>query len=156
MKGAVVALLLVVSLAAPATAHANDSGPSVDQVVALMNALTDPDIPALNKANIVTPGFTPDEAETIDDHLNRLRIGGGCGPYLPAHFVVTDIAAAPNHSAGATVSLPRGRRSTPPGPIVLVNKDGQWLITHDTAMTALDAFWYNATRYIMHGKSMSC
>jgi hypothetical protein len=29
---------------------------------------------------------------------------------------------------------------------VLVDQGGHWLITHDTAMTALNAFWHNATR----------
>jgi hypothetical protein len=31
-------------------------------------------------------------------------------------------------------------------PVVLVEQHSHWLITHDTAMTALDAFWYNANR----------
>jgi hypothetical protein len=47
-------------------------------VVAVLDKLTDPDIPAVNKTDIVTPGFNPDEAGTIDDHLNRMR-----GPSLP-------------------------------------------------------------------------
>jgi hypothetical protein len=79
-------------VAAPKTAHADcgDPGqgpcagpvPTVDQVVDLFQQLTDPDIPAANKGNIVTPGFAPDEAGMIDDHLNRMR-----APSLPLHFV---------------------------------------------------------------------
>jgi hypothetical protein len=75
-------------IAAPATAHADcgEDGqplcagpvPTVDEVVAVLAKLTDPDIPAANKTDIVTPGFSPDEAGTIDDHLNRMR-----GPALP-------------------------------------------------------------------------
>ena len=38
-----------------------------------MAELTDPNIPAANKNNIVTPGFSPDEAQTIDDHLNQMN-----------------------------------------------------------------------------------
>jgi hypothetical protein len=140
----------------PATAYADDPVPTVEQVVGIMQQLTDPARPAASKGDIVTPGFSPDEAETIDDHLDRMGRGGGCGPYIPARFVVTDIASAPNGFAGATLSVPKGRRSTPPGPIVLVDQGGHWLVTHDSAMTALDAFWYNATRPIMHGMSMSC
>jgi hypothetical protein len=30
---------------------------------------------------------------------------------------------------------------------VLVDQGGHWLITHDAAMTALDAFWRNANRH---------
>jgi hypothetical protein len=61
-------------------------------VVAIMAELTDPDIPAANKTNIVTPGFSPDEAGTIDDHLNRSRRN------LPLNFVVTDIHPHPTTS----------------------------------------------------------
>ena len=50
--------------------------PTVDEVVAVLAGLTDPDIPAANKTNIVTPGFSPDEAGTIDDHLTRMRVFG--------------------------------------------------------------------------------
>jgi hypothetical protein len=111
--------------------------PTVDQVLAVLGELTDPDIPAANKGNIVTPGFSPDEAGTIDDHLNRMR------RQLPINFFVTNIAAAPNNLAGATEET----QSTYPRPVVLVNQHGHWLITHDTAMTELDVFWRAANRY---------
>lgn len=166
MKTVAAAMILATSLAAPATADADcgDAGqdpctgpvPTVDQVVGIMDALTDDTVPAANKTNIVTPGFSPDEAGNIDDELRRLHVGGMCGSYLPARFIVTDIQPAPNNFAGATLEVPSGRRSTPPGPIVLVEQNGHWLITHDTAMTALDAFDYNATRYIMKGKGPWC
>jgi hypothetical protein len=158
MKGIALATASFVAslLVVPATARADDPVPSVDQVIAIMDALTDDAVPAANKTNIVTPGFGPDEVGNIDDQLQRLHEGGGCGSYLPARFIVTDIQPAPNNFAGATVAVPSGRRSTPPEPIVLVEQHGHWLITHDAATAALDSFWYNATRYIMHGKSMSC
>jgi hypothetical protein len=134
---AVAAVLFV----APATARADDPAPTVDQVVAIMAELTDPDIPAANKGNLVIPGFTPDEAGTIDDHLHRM------GDLLPLPFTITDVQPAPNNCAGATVQTTGSyHQYTPPGPIVLVHQNGHWLITHDTAMTALDAFWYNANR----------
>jgi hypothetical protein len=153
------ATLTVALIASPATAYADcgDPGqdpctgpvPTVDQVVGIMQQLTDPNIPAANKGNIVTPGFSPDEAGTIDDHLRRMNAGG----MLPLPFDATDIRPAPNNFAGATVAVPIGYHSTPPGPIVLVEQGGHWLITHDDAVTALDAFWYNANRravYIPH------
>ena len=149
MKIAAAALLLAASLAVPATAHADcgDPGqppctgpvPTVDQVVAILDKLTDPGIPAVSKTDIVAPGFSPDEAGTIDDHLNRMNAHGGI---LPLPFVVTDIQPAPNNFAGATLetngSILQGTR---PRPIVLVDQGGHWLITHDTAMTELDVFW---------------
>jgi hypothetical protein len=146
MKIAVTGMLLAATLAgitAPVTAHADDV-PSVDQVVAIMAELTDPGIPAANKGNIVTPGFAPDEAGTIDDHLNRTNAFG----YLPYDFVVTDIESAPANQAGATVATTGGyRHRTGPAPIVLVNQGGHWLITHDSAATELDVFWRVANRY---------
>jgi hypothetical protein len=101
--------------------------------------LTDPDIPAANKGNIVTPRFSPDEAGTIDDHLTRMRVFGGL---LPPKFVVTDIQPAPNNFAGATVaSGGYYRQITNPHPIVLVDQGGRWLITHNTAMPEMDVIW---------------
>jgi hypothetical protein len=119
--------------------------PTVDEVVAMMAELTDPNIPAANKTNIVTPGFSPDEAGTIDDHLNRTNAFG----YLPYDFVVTDIQPAPANQAGATVVTTGGyRHRTGPAPIVLADQGGHWLITHDTAMTELDVLWRATQRHI--------
>jgi hypothetical protein len=144
MKIVGAALLVAASLAAPATAHADDV-PSVDQLVAIMAELTDPNIPAANKDNIVSPGFSPDEDGTIDDHLNQMRDN------LPLPFVVTDIEPAPNHFAGATLATTGSfNQISQPKPIVLVNQNGHWLITHDTAMPALNAFWFNANRPAEH------
>jgi hypothetical protein len=145
-------------IAAPTTAHADcgEDGqppcagpvPTVDEVVAVLAKLTDPDIPAANKTDIVTPGFNPDEAGTIDDHLNRMR-----GPALPLPFVVTDIQPAPNNFAGATEFTTGGfRQRSFARPIVLVDQGGHWLITHDTAMSALNAFWQNAIRSVPWAK----
>src|ERR1700744_2494 len=150
MKTVAAAMMLAASLtvvAAPATAHADcgDPGqpdctgpvPTVDQVVAIMAELTDPNIPAVNKTDIVTPGFSPDEAGTIDDHLSRMNAFGR--GLLPPLFHATDIEPAPNNLAGATVSTGGYvRKITNPRPIVLVNEGGHWLITRDTAIPVLD------------------
>jgi hypothetical protein len=153
MKTVVAATLLAASLAVPATAYADcgDPGqdpctgplPTVDQVVAIMAELTDPDIPAANKTNIVTPGFSPEEAGTIDDHLNRSR------NQLPLNFVVTNIQPAPDNLAGATLgTVGNPRESTSAGPIVLVDQGGHWMITHDSAMEKLNAFWRARKRFM--------
>jgi hypothetical protein len=153
MKIAVAALLVAASLAVPANAYA-DCGdpvqdpctrtvPTVDQVVAIMAELTDPDRPAASKTDIVTPGFSPDEAGTTDDHLNRMRAKG----LVPLNFVVTDIQPAPNNSAGATVAtVGSPRQHGPASPIVLVDQGGHWLITHDSAVAELGVFWSVAHR----------
>ena len=154
MKTAAAATILAASLVTPAVAHADcgDDGqpactgpvPTVDEVVGIFQQLTDPNIAAVNKGNIVTPGFNPDEAGTIDDHLRRMD-----GRTLPANFVVTNIQPAPDNFAGATmetVGIPRQHSS--PHPIVLVHQAGRWLITHDSAVSEVDVIWRTAHRYI--------
>jgi hypothetical protein len=152
-----VAAIFAASITAP-TAHADcgDPGqdpctgpvPTVDQVVAILAELTDPNKPAVDKTNIVTPGFGPDEAGTIDDHLTRPT----AFHYLPYDFVVTDIEPAPANQAGATVVTTGGyRHRTGPAPVVLINQNGRWLITHDTAVTELDRLW-QATQRVIYAK----
>jgi hypothetical protein len=143
-KLSVVTALAAALIASPATAYADDPVPTVDQVLDILGGLTDPDIPAANKTNIVTPGFTPDEAGTIDNHLTRMKVFGGI---LPLPFHVTDIQPAPNNFAGATVEVDGWyRQSTNPHPIVLASQGGRWLITHDTAVPELDVIWRAAQR----------
>jgi len=153
--GATVAVLLALTPAAvsatPAHADCGDPGqpacagpiPSPDQVVAVLAELTDPGRPAASKSDVVTPGFSPEEAQTIDDHMQKLSASG----VLPLNFVVTDIQPAPANFAGVLVGAEGSyRQTTPPGPAVMVNQGGRWLMTHDTALTAVNAFWANANR----------
>ncbi|CAJ1496865.1 hypothetical protein [[Mycobacterium] holstebronense] len=129
--------------AVPYTAAAADPVPTPDEVLAAMAELTNPDIPAVNKGNVVTPGFSPEEAQLIDQRLRETQEAG----LLPYNFVVSDIAPAPDNSAGATVTSVGGfHEESAPEPIVLSEQGGRWLITHDTALTALDHFWHNANR----------
>jgi hypothetical protein len=143
----VVTAMAAALIAAPATAHADEPVPTVDEVLAVLAELTDPDIPAANKGNVVTPGFSPDEAGTIDDHLHRMDAHGRI---LPLDFVVTDIQPAPNNLAGATLAT-QGEsplQNSYGRPIVLVDQGGHWLITHDSAAAELDVFWRVANRYV--------
>lgn len=148
---AAVLLLAIAGLSAPATALADcgDPGqdpctgpvPTVDEVLAIMAELTDPNRPAATKGDIVTPPFSPDQAGTIDDHLHREDAVG----LLPYPFVVTDIVSAPNNFAGVTVTA-NGifHQQSAPQHIVLIDQHGHWLLTNDAAWTMLDHFWYNA------------
>ena len=116
VSAAVAATVLTV---APAYADCGDPGqspcagtvPTADQVVAILAEMTDPSIPAASKTDIVTPGFAPDEAGTIDNHLDRVEAFGGL---LPPNFVVTDIGHPP--TLPAPPWPPQGDISTPPGP----------------------------------------
>jgi hypothetical protein len=68
------------------------------------------------------------------------RAAANARGFLPRNIVVTNMQPEPNNFAGATVAAYNGVKTTPPGPIMLVEQGGHWLITHDTAKTALDAF----------------
>lgn len=139
-KLSVATTLAAAIIVSPTTAHADcgDPGqdpctgpvPTVDQVMAILGELTDPNIPAADKGDIVTPPFDDRQARGLDAILNYCRTFG----MLPVPFNVTDIEPAPNNMAGATVSYPRTwhlRAGT--GPVVLVNQDGRWMITRETA-----------------------
>jgi hypothetical protein len=121
----------------------SDPAPTVDRVVAIMAELTDPNKPATAKGDIVTPPFSPEEARTIDNHLRRMA----AVQILPLPFVVTNIQPAPDNFAGATLATTGSfHQVSTAKPIVLANQHGHWLLTHDSAITAMDAFWYNARR----------
>jgi hypothetical protein len=144
MKIAAALLLAIASMVPGAVTHA-DCGqadqpactgpvPTPDQVMALLGELTDPNIPAANKNDIVNPAFTDKQARGIDAILNYCRTWG----MLPVPFIVTDIQPAPNNMAGATVSNPRTwHLRAGGGPVVLVNQGGRWLMTPETAYDAV-------------------
>ena len=153
LAGAAIAIFMAALIASPTKAYADcgDPGqdpcvgpaPTVDQVVAIMAELTDPHKPAADKGDIVTPAFTRDEAGTIDNHLRRMD----AVHIVPLLFVVTDIQPAPNNFAGATLATTGSfHQVSLAKPVVLVDQHGHWFLTHASAMTAMDAFWYNARR----------
>jgi hypothetical protein len=145
MKIAVGAMLLAASLVAPATGHADcgDPGqdpctgpvPTVDQVTAIMDRLTDPNVPAPDKSDIVIPPFTDNEFHKVDCMTQH---------HLSAPWIITDIQPAPNNFAGATVAVPAGFRTPPPLPFVLVDQGGHWMTTHRSAMAMLDNLYRDA------------
>jgi hypothetical protein len=147
MKIAAAAMLLAVaSVTAPAIARA-DCGepdepactgpvPTVDQVVALLAELMDPNRPNEDKNDVVTPDLSPESIGYLDTYLDgRLNAHGD----FPYDFVVTDIQPAPNNFAGATVATHANghRTTTKPFPIVLVNQSGRWLLTRKSAINSV-------------------
>jgi hypothetical protein len=156
MKIVTAALLLAASLAAPAIAHA-DCGdpdqpactgpvPTVDQVMAMLGELADPNIPAMGKNDIVTPPFNDDQAQKFDTIMGLLRLES----IVPVNWTVTDIEPAPNNTAGATVlNPPAWHERGGTGPIVLVLQNGRWMITHQTAVNRVANLARNQTH--VHG-----
>ena len=138
-------VLMATMIATPATAHA-DCGqdgqpactgpvPTPDQVAAIMNELTDPNIPAANKGDIVTPPFDDDQAQRVDKMFGYVQFWGGV---VPRDYNVTDIQPAPNNMAGATVSHgPTWGERGGGEAVVLQLQDGRWMITRETAFGAI-------------------
>jgi hypothetical protein len=156
LSGIAIMVFTAAIIASPATAYADcgDPGqdpctgpvPTVDQVVAILAELTDPNKPAATKTDIVTPAFAPEEAQTLDDHLNQMNTHGG---RLPIDFLVTNIQPAPNDLAGATVeTMGPGPiyTQTAPRPFVLADLHGHWFITHDSAILLTTAWYRNSNR----------
>jgi hypothetical protein len=145
MKTATAAVLAATLIASPAKASADcgDAGqdpctgpvPTVDQVMDIMDRLTDPNVPSIEKGDIVTPPFDDHQAHRLDvvlDYLRTKRI-------VPISFTVTDIQPAPNNFAGATVSNPPSwSEHSGTGPVVLVLQNGHWFITHESAIDRVD------------------
>ena len=139
------AVLAAALLGSPATAHA-DCGqdgqpactgpvPTPDQVAAIMNELTDPNIPPANKSDIVTPPFDDDQAQRIDKMFGYVQFWGGV---VPRDYNVTNIQPAPNNMAGATVSHgPTWGEHGGGEAVVLQLQNAHWMITRDTAWGAI-------------------
>jgi hypothetical protein len=70
-------------IAAPPTAPL----PPPDALIDVLNRLADPNVPGINKVNLVEAA-TPDSAGTLDKFTNALRDNG----YLPMTFVANGVA----------------------------------------------------------------
>jgi hypothetical protein len=76
--------------------------PAPDALIDVLNRLVDPNVPGINKVNLVE-GATPDSAGTLDKFTNALRDNG----YLPMTFAANDVAWSdknPSHVV-ATVTV---------------------------------------------------
>ena len=160
-KFSVATTLAATLISSPATAFA-DCGdpdqapctgpvPTVDQVMALMNELTDPDRPFADKNDAVTPAFNDDETTKLDKELNFIRSQG----VLPINFTVTDIQPAPNNFAGATVA--NGFQGyilnikADSAPIVLVEQGGHCVVTRDSAISRLNKLFSDSIPHFRGG-----
>lgn len=130
-----VAALLVTALACAPAAHADPVPPpdapvpTAEQVAAILNQLTDPNVPDTDKAKLVEGGLSPDEMRQNDLGLAKLVRHHA----LPFTFDVTDIQPAINDLAGVTAALTGPREPFPViAPLVLADHDGSWQLTHDS------------------------
>ena len=116
----------------------------MDQVAAIMDRLTDPNVPAPDKSDIVTPAFTDDELHKVDC-MNQRHPGGPLDRHR--HPI-----CAQQLRGGYRGQTP-GWRVPRPDPIVLVDQNGHWMITHRSAYYLLTYFYIQANQRLNHGLS---
>lgn len=106
--------------------------PVPEALVEVLNRLVDPNIPGINKLNLVE-GATPDSAATLDKFVNALRDNG----YLPMTFVANNIAWSDKNSSNvvATVSVntAKGHNGAFTFPMEFAPFQGGWQLSRRTA-----------------------
>jgi hypothetical protein len=115
-------------VAAPPTAPL----PAPDALIDVLNRLADPNVPGINKVNLVE-GATPESAATLDKFTNALRDNG----YLPMTFAADKIAWSDKNPSDvmATISVntPRGNRGAFTFPMEFAPYQGGWQLSRRTA-----------------------
>jgi hypothetical protein len=105
--------------------------PSPDALTDVLNRLADPNVPGMNKLNLVE-GATPENAATLDKFINALRDNG----YLPISFVANNVAWSdknpPDASATITVNTARGNSGKFTFPMEFVPSQGGWQLSRKT------------------------
>ncbi len=117
--------------ASPATAPPANTLPSPDALTDVLNRLADPNVPGINKLNLVE-GATPESATTLDKFINALRDNG----YLPMSFTANNIAWSdknpPDAAATITVNTAKGNTGKFTFPMEFVPLQGGWQLSKQT------------------------
>ena len=115
-------------VAAPPTAPL----PPPDALIDVLNRLADPNVPGVNKVNLVE-GATPDSAGTLDKFTNALRDNG----YLPMTFAANDVAWSdknPSHvMATVAVKTAQANNGNFTFPMEFTPFQGGWQLSRRTA-----------------------
>ncbi|MEB3020920.1 hypothetical protein [[Mycobacterium] crassicus] len=143
------AILVAATLTYAPGAHADPEPPlgaavpTAEQVTAILNQLTDPNVPDADKAKLVEGGLSPEEMNQSDQGLAKLDRHHA----LPFTFTVTDIQPAINDMAGVTAALTGPREPLPvTQPLVLADHNGTWQLTHDS----YEPTFANMVRHVIH------
>jgi outer membrane biosynthesis protein TonB len=106
--------------------------PVPEALVEVLNRLVDPNIPGVNKVNLVE-GATPESAATLDKFVNALHDNG----YLPMTFVANNIAWSDKNPSNvvATVSVntAKGHNGAFTFPMEFAPFQGGWQLSRRTA-----------------------
>ncbi|HEU4360691.1 MAG TPA: hypothetical protein VFR27_04185 [Mycobacterium sp.] len=111
--------------------------PTAEQLTDLLNRLSDPGVSYTTKENLVEGGIAPSEGHGLDHELRKAYRAG----QLPLQFDVTNIQPVGPNTAAADVAI-SGPKMQPPvsKPLTFVDQDGNWVLSHDSAVALLQAF----------------
>jgi hypothetical protein len=116
----------------PSAASPTVDLPSPDALTDVLNRLADPNVPGINKVNLIE-GATPERAVTLDNFINALRDNG----YLPIAFAANNIAWSDknpsNAAATVTVNTARGNSGAFMFPMEFAPFQGGWQLSRQTA-----------------------
>ncbi|MGA7055700.1 MAG: hypothetical protein WBZ37_31440, partial [Mycobacterium sp.] len=119
------------SVASPAAAPPTIVLPSPDALADVLNRLADPNVPGINKLNLVESA-TPETAATLDKFINALRDNG----YVPMSFVADKVAWSdknPSYAAATvTVNTARGDSGKFTFPMEFAPFQGGWQLSRQT------------------------
>jgi hypothetical protein len=115
-------------VAAPPTAPL----PVPEALLEVLNRLVDPNVPGINKVNLVE-GATPESAATLDKFITALRDNG----YLPMSFVANNIAWSDKHPSNVVatvgVNTAKGSNGSFTFPMEFAPFQGGWQLSRRTA-----------------------
>jgi hypothetical protein len=110
--------------------------PAPDALIDVLNRLADPNVPGINKVNLVE-GATPESAATLDKFSNALRDNG----YLPMTFAANNVAWSDknpsNVMASVSVNTAKPNRGNFTFPMEFTPSQGGWQLSRRTAETLL-------------------
>lgn len=110
--------------------------PNPDQLVNLLNQVTNAGVSYTTKQNLVQGGISPDEGHGADHDLRKAYRNGN----FPETFTVTNIQPAGPNAATADVAIGGPKFAGPVTKnLAFVNEGGNWILQHDSALALIQA-----------------
>ncbi|MBS4727154.1 hypothetical protein MSM1_01815 [Mycobacterium sp. SM1] len=110
--------------------------PTADQLSSLCAQVTDPGVSYTTKTSMVQGGISPEEGHVADHDLRKAYRDGK----FPESFTVTNIQPAGPNAATADVAISGPKFAGPVTKhLLFVNEDGNWVLSHDSALALLQA-----------------
>ncbi|QLL09708.1 hypothetical protein [Mycobacterium vicinigordonae] len=107
--------------------------PTAGELLVLLNALQDPNVPFVDKSYLVEGGISPTEAHLADARMKQALAHGE----LPLTATVTNIAPAGPNQASADVTI-SGPKLTPVTQNLTFINQGDWKISRASAVSLLE------------------